>query len=311
MKYEICPIQPPKLEMSSEQYGTYLENYSKYIDAVRGRKAAVKEVLVERDKKRIRPKKKAEADTKVPGPVKRAKNKTKKAKRKLRKLLAATEIRKATLDKISIEQKILSAKTKLEFDRFVKKPVEGAPTPKEIKGKSTPKGKTLPKTGENVRLGRKQRRAHLHRERTVSELKGRVVLERGPVPVSVGMETPVAKALFQPPPAPAAAPPAGPPWSDVYVPTASVQTVAVNAAIAAVERREAAKPTPGEEVQRVMQLHAAEPIDSKKVQHNRGCGYDGQTYGWLKRQKQVFIRRSPEGDRVIMYQCSSCRIRLG
>jgi hypothetical protein len=38
MKYEICPIQPPSLTMSKEQYQIYLENYDVYLESVALRK---------------------------------------------------------------------------------------------------------------------------------------------------------------------------------------------------------------------------------------------------------------------------------
>jgi ATPase subunit of ABC transporter with duplicated ATPase domains len=157
MKYEICPIQPPSLEISRQQYEIYLANYNLYLASVATRKSEVKAVLKERDGKRALEKKVRKAVVLSPEAAeakKLAKAQTRKAKRVRRKLRRGKRVLKNKLADLKLRNEIsVLQKTVVVAE---KKPLKANVT------SSVPKvGRTRPKKEEFVGLNRAARRKHL------------------------------------------------------------------------------------------------------------------------------------------------------
>jgi hypothetical protein len=157
MKYEICPIQPPSLEISRQQYEVYLANYDLYLASVAKRKSEVKVVLKERDRKRTLEKKVRETVVLSPEAAeakKLAKAQTRKAKRVRRKLRRGKRV---------LKNKLADLKLRNEISVLQKTVVVAEKKPHKANvSSSVPKvGRTRPKKEEFAGLNRAARRKHL------------------------------------------------------------------------------------------------------------------------------------------------------
>jgi len=188
MKYEVCPISPPKLGTSLEEYSVYIQCYDLYCMKIEAIKLAVKQKLQIRDQKVRYNKAVAQAAATVknqpkPGDAARkekqkksrakARNSRKKLARKLRKLNKQKAELRAVAEVEELKRKLSkkSSPAKVDDKKVVpsSKDKKTGPNPHRPEYPKTEimndPEKTFPRLGANKEKNRAARRAHLQRER--------------------------------------------------------------------------------------------------------------------------------------------------